>query len=110
LKDREARRQVEEILDRVRDLKQSASELEDENRGLRDKLRFKSDEFEFKNPFWFELKHSERPLCPKCFAAEKICPMSAPYSTGYAMYHCRNKEIIMIRNAQIGRQTRTAAS
>lgn len=49
LKEREAKQQVDEILDKVRELKQSASQLEDENRELREKLRFKSDEFEFKN-------------------------------------------------------------
>jgi hypothetical protein len=36
LRDREATQHVDEILDQLRDLKQSASELEDENRTLRE--------------------------------------------------------------------------
>jgi hypothetical protein len=75
LKDREARQRVEEILDEVRELKQSTSELEDENRSLREALRFKKDDFEFKSPFWYEKTHPERPLCPKCFAKQKLGPM-----------------------------------
>ncbi len=49
LKDYETKQRVDEVLDVLRELKQQASELEDENRDLRDKLRFKSDEFEFQN-------------------------------------------------------------
>jgi len=41
LKNREAQHELDGILDQVRELKQHASELEDENRALRDKLRFK---------------------------------------------------------------------
>ena len=78
LKDREAKHQVDEILDKVRELKQSASELEDENRDLREKLRFKSDEYEFRTLFWYEKTHSERPLCPKCFANKIASPMGQP--------------------------------
>lgn len=86
LKDREAKHQVDEILDKVRELKQSASELEDENRELREKLRFKSDEYEFKHPFWFEKTHPDRPLCPKCFARQIPAPMEKPYQTHSGMY------------------------
>jgi hypothetical protein len=68
LKDREARQQVDEIVDRLRELKQSASDLEDENRELREKLRFKSDEYEFHNPFWYHKSRPDERLCPKCFA------------------------------------------
>lgn len=81
LKDREAKQQIDEILDNVRELKQSASVLEDENRKLREQLRFRSDDFEFKNPFWYEKNHPDRPLCPKCFAAEKVAPMSEVINT-----------------------------
>jgi hypothetical protein len=77
LKDREARQQVDEILDQVRDLKQSASELEDENRELREKLRFKSDDYEFDNPFWYHKTNPNQPLCPTCFARNVPAPMSA---------------------------------
>jgi hypothetical protein len=78
LKDRELKQQVDEILDQVRDLKQSASELEDENRDLRDELRFKSDAFEFRMPFWYDKAHPDQPLCAKCFAKEIIAPMGLP--------------------------------
>jgi cell shape-determining protein MreC len=44
LKDREAKHQIDEILDELRELKQQASQLEDENRNLRKRLDFKSDE------------------------------------------------------------------
>jgi hypothetical protein len=53
LKDREAKQKVDEVLDSLRELKQQASILEDENRDLREKLQFRADEFEFKNPFWY---------------------------------------------------------
>src|SRR5712692_3026659 len=69
LKDREAKQEFDEISDKLRELKQSASELEDENRALREKLRFKSDEYEFRNPFWYTRAHPDQPLCPKCFAS-----------------------------------------
>jgi hypothetical protein len=76
LKDRDAKQHVDEILDKVRELKQSASELEDENRALREKLRFKSDEYEFRNPFWYHKSHPEQRLCPKCFASGIFAVMS----------------------------------
>ena len=75
LKDREAKKQVDEITDELRDLKHQASQLEDENRELRNKLRFKSDEYEFKTPFWYHKVNPERSLCPKCFANEIAAPM-----------------------------------
>jgi hypothetical protein len=75
LKDRELKQQVDEIVDKLRDLKQSASELEDENRELREKLRFKSDEYEFRNPFWYHKAQPKQPLCPKCFASSTPAPM-----------------------------------
>jgi hypothetical protein len=78
LKDREAKQQVDEILDKLRELKQSASELEDENRELREKLRFKGDDYEFRTPFWYDQAHSDRPLCPKCFANKITAPMGEP--------------------------------
>ena len=77
-KDREAKQKIDEILDEVRELKQGASELEDENRSLREQLRFKSDAFEFRTPFWYEKAHPERPLCPTCFAQEISAPMGEP--------------------------------
>ena len=78
LKDREEKRQVDEILDKLRELKQSASELEDENRELREKLRFKSDDYEFRTPFYYEKSRPNQPLCPKCFASKITAPMGEP--------------------------------
>jgi hypothetical protein len=78
LKDRDAKNQIDEILDRVRELKQSASELEDENRELREKLRFKGDDYEFRTPFWYSKANPDQPLCPKCFASNIPAPMSEP--------------------------------
>jgi hypothetical protein len=78
LKDREAKHQLDEIVDKLRDLKQSASELEDENRALREKLRFKSDDYEFRTPFWYHKTHPDQPLCAKCFANNVAAPMGEP--------------------------------
>jgi hypothetical protein len=72
----EMKTQLNGVYDTLTSLKQVAAELEDENRSLKEKLRFKSDDFEFKNPFWFEKRFPERPLCPKCYANEKLGQMS----------------------------------
>jgi len=82
LKDRDARHKVDEILDQVRELKQSASELEDENRGLREKLRFNSDEYEFRSPFYYHKSKPDLPLCPKCFANKVAAPVAGPSQYG----------------------------
>lgn len=71
---------MDEILDKLRELKQSASELEDENRDLREKLRFKSDEYESRTPFWYHTASPDRPLCAKCFADKIAAPMGEPGS------------------------------
>jgi len=78
LKDREAKHQVEGILDQLHELKQSASALEDENRELRERLRFKSDAYEFHNPFWYDKARPGQPLCPRCFAKQIAAPMGEP--------------------------------
>lgn len=75
LKDRDAKQHVDEILDRIRELKQSASELEDENRALKNALRFKSDEYEFRNPFYYHKSNPNQPLCAVCFSKETVAPM-----------------------------------
>jgi hypothetical protein len=72
LKGHDAKRQIDEITDKLHELKRQAYELEDQNRKLREKLRFKSDDYEFRNPFWYEKTHPDHPLCPKCFAKENI--------------------------------------
>lgn len=76
LKDRDAKQHVDEILDQVRELKQSASQLEDENRELRERLRFKSDQYEFRTPFWYEKGGPNRALCAQCFAKQIAAPMA----------------------------------
>jgi hypothetical protein len=83
-RDHKLKEQVEEILDKLRDLKQSAAELEDENRELRDKLHFKSNDYEFRNPFWYAKTQQNQPLCAKCFAKETVGPMGEPG------YECRS--------------------
>lgn len=77
LKDRDEKHRVDEILDQLRELKQSASELQDENRELRERLRFKSDEYEFRSPFWYHKENPNQPLCAKCFATETAAPMGS---------------------------------
>ncbi len=88
LKDYETKKKLDEVLDELRDLKQQASQLEDENRNLKERLRFKSDDFEFKNPFWYEKAHPDQPLCPKCFANEKTGQMGAPYQATGIWLRC----------------------
>jgi hypothetical protein len=78
LKDRETKQQIEAILDNLHDLKQSAAALEDENRELRDKLRFKSDYHQFRTPFWYTKDNPIQALCPKCFAQQIAAPMGEP--------------------------------
>jgi hypothetical protein len=77
----DTKRQLMEIYDTLMNMKREASDLEDENRNLKDRLRFKGDDFEFRNPFWFEKTHPDRPLCPKCFANERVGPMGEPYES-----------------------------
>src|SRR5579862_1692819 len=74
LKDRDIKKQVDDVADELRALKQQASELEDENHELKKKLQFNGEDFDFRNPFYYEKTHSETPLCAKCFAAEKRGP------------------------------------
>jgi hypothetical protein len=75
LKSSEEKREVDEILDALRDLKHSASELEDQNRELREKLRFKNDDYEFRSPFRYRKDRPEQPLCARCFANQTEGPM-----------------------------------
>jgi hypothetical protein len=78
VKDHDIKNQIDEIGDKVRELKQSASELEDENRDLREKLRFKSDAYEFRHPFWYDKANPDRALCPKCHAKNIDGQMGEP--------------------------------
>ena|SRR5438477_8691789 len=88
VKDHDTKQQLSEILDTLISLKQSASELEDQNRDLRETLRFKGDDFEFKNPFWYAKKHPDRPLCAKCFGKEQASPMGEPYRANGLYRRC----------------------
>lgn len=72
----EAKQQLMDVYDTLMNLKRQAAELEDENRNLKERLRFSGDGFEFKNPFWYEKAHPDRPLCPTCFANQKVAPVS----------------------------------
>jgi len=73
--DRDIKAQIDVITDELHELKHKASLLEDENQDLREKLRFKSDDYEFRNPFWYAKAHPERALCAKCFANGVAAPM-----------------------------------
>jgi hypothetical protein len=82
----ETKQQLMDVYDTLMNLKREAAELEDANRGLKEKLRFKGDDFEFKNPFYYEKKHPDRPLCAKCFANEKVAPMAESYRATTGMW------------------------
>lgn len=88
----ETKQQLMDVYDTLMNLKRQAADLEDENRNLREQLRFTSDEFEFKLPFWYEKSHPERALCPKCFAKKIVAPVGQPYDGGTNTYrkclHC----------------------
>ena len=87
LKSREEKQQVDAILDTLTDLKHSASQLEDENRELREKLRFKSDEFEFRTPYRYHKDRPTQPLCVKCFSKNIEAQMSALVADGFGRPH-----------------------
>ncbi len=75
LKDRDEKNQVDEMLEALRDLQQSAWELEQENRELREQLRFKSDDYVFRTPFRYHKDRPDEPLCMKCFAKGVVAQM-----------------------------------
>jgi uncharacterized protein with PIN domain len=88
----DTKRQMMDVYDTLMNLKRDAPDLEDQNRELKEKLRFRSDDFEFKNPYWFDKSHPDRALCPKCFADEIVAPVSKPNSnqsgTSRRCLHC----------------------
>lgn len=86
----DTKRQLMDVYDALMNLKREASELEDENHALKEKLRFKSEEFEFKNPFYYDRRDPDQPLCPKCFSVQKIGPMGElqRYPNGAAYLRC----------------------
>lgn len=82
----EQKQQLMEVYDTLMSLKRDAGDLEDENRELKGKLRFSSNDFEFKNPLWFDKQHPDRALCPKCFSKQIVAPMAEPYDNGIARF------------------------
>ena len=90
------RQRLMDVYDELMGLKRSAADLEDENRALKEKLRFRSEDFDFKTPFWYEKKNPERPLCAKCHAKENASPMGEPYETDSGSFRkclvCDNQE------------------
>lgn len=90
----ETKQQLMGVYDALMNLKRQAADLEDENHELKAKLRFKGDEFEFKNPFWYGKGIPTDPLCAKCFYKEIIAPMGELYAaTGVwrACLVCENR-------------------
>jgi hypothetical protein len=81
-KNPEEKQQLNKVYDTLVELKHKATLLEDENRKLRDQVRFKSDQFEFRNPFWYEKGKPGQPFCPKCYAGNVAGPMnqSVPFN------------------------------
>jgi hypothetical protein len=71
----ETKVQLNEVYDTLIGLKQAAADLEGENRALKEQLRFKSDDFEFRTPFYYEKAKPTQPLCAPCFAKQIIAPM-----------------------------------
>ena len=82
----EEKQQLMEVYDTLMSLKRAAGDLEDENRELKGKLRFKTDEFDFDGMFWHDKNHPQRLLCPKCFSKETIGPVGEAYDNSHALY------------------------
>jgi hypothetical protein len=82
----EEKQELMSAYDLLMGLKRQVAELEDENHELKKKLRFRSGDFEFKNPFWFEKAFPERALCPKCFSKQIIAPVGKQYDNGVAIW------------------------
>lgn len=94
-----------EVYDTLMSLKRDAGDLEDENRELKGKLRFSGDDFEFKNPLWFDKNHPDRALCPKCFSKQIIAPVAEPYDNGVAQFRrCLSCDTAI----EVGRSNRPA--
>jgi hypothetical protein len=77
----EEKQQLMAVYDTLMNLKRDAGDMEDTIRDLKENLRFKRDDFEFKNPFWFDKRFPDRALCPKCFSKQMVAPVAAPYES-----------------------------
>lgn len=75
----EEKQRLMEVYDSLMELKARVADLEDENRHLRERLTFKSEDFEFKNPLWYEKAHPDRALCPKCLSQGRVAPVGEEY-------------------------------
>lgn len=53
------------------------------------KCALKSDDFEFRQPFYYEKTHPDRPLCMNCFHQGKIVPMGERGMHGVNNDFCR---------------------
>jgi hypothetical protein len=52
-------------------------------------LRFNHDNYEFRNPFWYDKSHLDQPLCPQYFAHKIAAPISnAKESYGSSARRC----------------------
>lgn len=74
------------VYDTLMNLKRDSAELEDEIRELRSKLRFKSEDYEFRTPFRYLKSQPDQPLCMKCFARDIAAPMSEPFQSNTLIY------------------------
>jgi hypothetical protein len=99
--DDDVKQGLREVLDSLDDLKQRASELTDENRELRDKLRLRGEDFEFRQPFYYEKSKPHTPLCPKCYVNhERVAPMSVSMQTDSAVFRrCLACETVVTERA-----------
>lgn len=88
VKDREHKRQLDAILDELSALKRGIHAADDEIRGLRERLRFKSEEYVWRNPFHYHKAHPDQPLCAKCFVQGIEGRMGAPGQGCNEDYRC----------------------
>jgi hypothetical protein len=85
---RELKATVEDLVDTLHELKRLAIVLEDEKRGLEEKLRFKSEEYKFDGHFFYHKDHPEEPLCPGCHANFKDANMSPVIAATIPLRKC----------------------
>jgi hypothetical protein len=70
----EEKHQLMEVYDALMSLKRTAADLEDENRELKRKLRFESDEYEFRSPFWYEKSTLTEPFARSALQSRRRAP------------------------------------
>jgi hypothetical protein len=76
VKDRESKAQVATLMDGIQALKTAAIALEEENRELKEKLRFRSEDYTFDGHFFYRKDQPGIPYCPGCHAEFKDSAMS----------------------------------